>query len=198
MDRLIVRNSSIEITGYNFGDCPKLEKFFAIYEPITHSYRYVGLKYDSETNTLYIPRGLDIWYIEQLTGLSAEIEVNKFNKYDTYNDIKIKYLPRDDDQVKALRFATGRGEYKDTQGKSQLSINLNTGKGKTYVSIGTISVYGIKSVIITYSKSVLQQWKKCILEYTNIEAKEILTDQDLYTDIFKRVKKIEKQLKYFL
>lgn len=200
MDRLIVRNSSIEITGYNFGDCPKLEKFFAIYEPITHSYRYVGLKYDSETNTLYIPRGLDIWYIEQLTGLSAEIEVNKFNKYDTYNDIKIKYLPRDDDQVKALRFATGRGEYKDTQGKSQLSINLNTGKGKTYVSIGTMSVYGIKSVIITYSKSVLQQWKKCILEYTNIEAKEIF-DLDGSGSIYRYLQKSEedrKAIKVFL
>lgn len=173
MDKLIVRNSSIKITGYNFGDCPKLEKFFAIYEPITHSFRYVGIHYDTEARILYLPRGLDIWYLELLTGLTAEVEINKFDQFDTYDDMKIKYLPRDDDQVKALRFATGKGEYKDTIPKSQLSINLNTGKGKTYVSIGTMSIYGIKSIIITYSKSVLEQWRKCIIEYTNITDKEI-------------------------
>lgn len=173
MKKIVVRNTCIIIYNYNFGDSPKLERFFAIYEPVTHSYRFVGIHYDEETKTLYLPRGIDIWYIEQLLDCKATVEVNKHHKYDTYDDIGVKYLPRDEDQKKALRFAVGSGEYYDTVTKSQLSINLDTGKGKTYVAIGTMSILGIKSMVITYAKTVLTQWKDRVLEYTNITSKEI-------------------------
>ena len=51
MSNIIVKNTCIMITEYNFGDCPKLEHFFSIYEPVTHSYRFVGIYYD--TNNKY-------------------------------------------------------------------------------------------------------------------------------------------------
>ena len=175
MEKIIVKNTCVIVNDYSFGDSPKLERFFAIYEPVTHSYRYVGIYYDSENKKLYLPRGMDIWYLEQLLGCSAYVERNNYNEFDKYNDIKIKYLPRDDDQVEALKFATGKGVYKETLAKSQLSINLNTGKGKTYVAIGTISIFGIKSIVINKSTEVLKQWKHSILEYTNITSKEIFT-----------------------
>ena len=173
MDKIIVRNTCIQINDYNFGDSPKLEHFFAVYEPVSHSYRFVGIYYDTETKTLYIPRGIDIWYVEQLLECKAKVEVNKYHKFDVYDNIGVKYLPRDEDQKKALRFAVGKGEYVDTETKSQLSINLDTGKGKTYVAVGTMSFFGIKSMVITYSKTVLTQWRNRVLEYTNITNKEI-------------------------
>ena len=138
MRKIIVKNSCIIITNYNFGDSPKLEHFFAVYEPVSHSYRYTGLYYDSENKLLYIPRGLDIWYLESLFNEKAYIEKDLYNKYDSYNDIGVKYLPKDEDQKKALRFAVGRGEYFSTETKSQLSINLGTNKKKTYVNIKKI------------------------------------------------------------
>ena len=67
----------------------------------------------------------------------------------------------------------GKKEYKATSTKSQLSVNLNTGKGKTYVSIATFAYTGIKSMIITYSTGWLKQWKEKILEYTNLKEKDI-------------------------
>lgn len=173
MEKMIVKNTCIQINNYNFGDSPKLERFFAIYEPVSHSYRFVGIHYDIETQTLYLPRGVDIWYIEQLLDCKAKVELDNHHQFDTYDDIGIKYLPRDEDQKKALRFAVGRGEYVDTITKSQLSINLDTGKGKTYVAVGTMSFLGIKSMVITYSKSVLKQWEDRVLEYTNISSREI-------------------------
>ena len=126
MEKMIVKNTCIQINNYNFGDSPKLERFFAVYEPVSHSYRFVGIHYDTETQTLYLPRGVDIWYIEQLLDCKAKVELDNHHKFDTYDDIGIKYLPRDEDQKKALRFAVGRGEYVDTITKSQLSINLDT------------------------------------------------------------------------
>ena len=200
MEKMIVKNTSIIINNYSFGDCPKLEHFFAIYEPVTHSYRYSGIHYDIDNKRLYLPRGIDIWYVEQLLNCTAYVEKNKYNLFDKYNNISIKYLPRDNDQVEALKFATGKGIYKETLAKSQLSINLNTGKGKTYVAIGTMSIFQIKSIIITYSVSILNQWKDRILEYTNITPKEIY-NIDGSGSIYRLKTKSEselKQIKVFL
>lgn len=193
MEKIVLKNTCIIINDYSFGDSPKLERFFAIYEPVTHSYRYAGIYYDTDNKRLYLPRGIDIWYVEQLIGCEAYVEKNMYNKFDRYDDIRIKYLPRDEDQVEALKFAIGKGVYKDTLSKSQLSINLNTGKGKTYVAIGTMSVFQIKSVIITYSVNILKQWKSCILEYTNIAEKEIY-NIDGSGSIYRLKTKSEKEI----
>ena len=194
MEKIIVKNTCIIVNDYSFGDCPKLERFFAIYEPVTHSYRYTGIYYDMSNKRLYLPRGIDIWYLENLLDAKAVVEVNKYNEYDTYRDIKINTLPRDDDQVEALKFATGKGVYGETIRKSQLSINLNTGKGKTYVAIGTISVFGIKTIIINKSTEILNQWKRSILKFTNITEKEIYSI-DGSGSIYRLKTKSEQEIK---
>ena len=170
---IVVKNSSIQIRNYRFGSCPRLENCFMVFNPTTHSSHYVGIAYDEEKEILYVPRGIDIWYVEKLLETEAKVEKNSFDEFDTYTDIKIKYLPRDDEQKESLRFMLGKKEYKATSTKSQLSVNLNTGKGKTYVSIATFAYTGIKSMIITYSTGWLKQWKEKILEYTNLREKDI-------------------------
>ena len=67
----------------------------------------------------------------------------------------------------------GKEEYRHVATKSQLSVNLNTGKGKTYLAISTIVFSGIKSMIIMYSENLIQQWKKEILKYTNLSHKQV-------------------------
>lgn len=173
MSKIIVHNSYIVLEDYELNACAALENFFKIYDPVTHQKYYKGVYYDKENKKFYMPRGMDIWYIENLMKSQALVLKDSYNKFDRYNDISIKFAPRDEDQKKALRFMLGVGEYSYTQTKSQLSVNLNTGKGKTYISIGTIMQTGIKSAIITYSRSVLLQWKTRILEYTNIKPREI-------------------------
>ena len=201
MVNIIVKNSCIKVEGYEPHSCPALEKAFMVFEPTLHSFRYVGLHYNSETQTLYLPRGIDIHWLQRLLNTEIIVERNMYNKFDYYGDeIKVKYLPRDDDQIEALQFAVGRGRYTRNDAKSQLCINLNTGKGKTYVSIGSMSILGIKSAVITYSRSVLLQWKKCIMEYTNITSREIYEisgSQAIYNLLVKDPEKIRK-IKVFL
>ena len=173
MSKIIVKNTCIKITDYEFGSHPDLEKYFLMFNPTNHQYYYQGLFYDTENRTLYLPRGIDVYFVEKIMEQKAIVERNMSDEFDMYNDIMIKTLPRNDVQKEALRFTLGKDEYRSTATKSQLSVNLNTGKGKTYVSIATASYFGIKSAIITYSRSWLEQWRKCILEYTNITNKEI-------------------------
>ena len=64
MANIIVKNSCIKVEGYEPHSCPALEKAFMVFEPTLHSFRYVGLHYNSETQTLYLPRGIDILVTE--------------------------------------------------------------------------------------------------------------------------------------
>lgn len=171
--KIVVRNTCIEVNDYNFGDCTKLENCFRIYDMITHSHYYVGLYYNEELRKLYLPRGIDIWFIEKLLNENAYVEKNMYNPFDKFTGIKVNALPRDEDQLKAFKFMIGAGEYTETTTKSQLQLNLNTGKGKTYCSIATMSYLGIKSVVITDAVTILSQWRASILKYTNMLPKNI-------------------------
>lgn len=173
LPEIVVKNSCIKLYNYRFGSCPRVENSFAVFDKITHSYYYLGIHYDEQNQILYLPRGIDIWFLEKTLGVKAKIEKDAFEPFDIYNDIKIKFLPRDDLQKEALRFMLGKKEYKATATKSQLQVNLNTGKGKTYISVATFAYTGIKTMIITYATNWLIQWKEKILEYTNLHEKEI-------------------------
>lgn len=172
MDKIVVKHSSIVVNDYNFGDSPKLEYFFSIYDMLTHTYTYKGIEFIEEESKVIVPRGLDVYFLEGLFNANAVIDY-AHDKYAKTEPILIKYLPRDDTQKKALRFILGEGEYIHTKNKSQLCVNLNTGAGKTYVAIATIAYTCIKSMVITSSIDWLNQWKNCILEYTDITKDEI-------------------------
>lgn len=171
--KIIVKHSSIVINDYTLGDCPKLEGIFSVYDMITHSSFHKGIDYIEEERKLILPRGIDIGYIENLFGENAYLDC-KHDEMDKVDQIKIKYLPRDEDQKEALKFMTGEGvKYRINGSKSQLSVNLAPGKGKTYCSIATSALLGLRSIVITSSINWLNQWKDCILEYTDTKPREI-------------------------
>lgn len=171
-NKIVVRNSSIVINDYDMGDCTPLEGSFKMWDIRTHSIYYLGIFYDKENRRLFVPRGMDIYKLKQWFGCEPYIDHN-YDTFNKYEDIMLKALPRDDKQREALRFMLGAGEYEDNKYRSQMSLNLNTGKGKTYVSTATIAYESVTSVIITYSKDLLRQWSDKILEYTNLDKKDI-------------------------
>lgn len=172
-DKIIVKHSSIVINNYTIGENRSLESNFTLYDRNTYNYYYMGMDYNKVTKTLIIPRGLDIPYLENTFNCRAKVDKNH-DPLELVEPIQLKYLPRDEVQKEALQFMTGNSvQYKKNQAKSQLSVNLNTGKGKTYCSIATAAVYGLRSAIITSSIDWLRQWKEFILEYTDTKPMEI-------------------------
>lgn len=173
MAKIVVKHCRIEINNYELGDCPKLEYFFTIFDPVTHSYYMKGLDYDEKRKILILPRGLDVGWLEYNLNGDAKLDSN-YDEFDYVSEpIMIKNMPRDDEQREALRFILGKAEYHDNSSKSQLSINLNTGKGKTYVTVAAISYWLVRSMIIASTKGIINQWKERIEEYTDIKAREI-------------------------
>ena len=199
MSKIIVKNTCIKITDYEFGSHPDLEKYFLMFNPTNHQYYYQGLFYDTENRTLYLPRGIDVYFVEKIMEQKAIVERNMSDEFDMYDDIMIKTLPRNDVQKEALRFTIGKEEYRDTATKSQLQLNLYTGKGKTYIAIATSAYLGIKSIIITSQSSWLTQWIERIKQYTNVTDKEIYNIKGsgcIYRLLTKTPEEIRK-IKYF-
>lgn len=174
MNKIIVKHSRIEIHNYELGDCKKLEYIFSIWKPVEHKTITKALEYDREHKILTIPRGVDVSYIENLFQCDAVID-KKCDEYKDIDPIPIKYLTRDEDQLKTLKFVLGMDEYSYTKTKSQLSVNNNTGTGKTFIAVASICFTGRRAIIITSTIDWLNQWREKIKEYTP------LTDKDIYT-----------------
>lgn len=172
MNKIVVKHTCIEINNYEFGDSPRLESFFSIWDPLYHTVRYQCIDYIEEEKKLIVPRGIDIHWLENIFQCNATLDRNH-DKIKDIEPIMIKYLPRDDTQKEALRFVLGQNEYRHTATKSQLSLNLNTGAGKTYIAVASIAWMNMRSMVIASSIDWLNQWKKCICEYTNIKPQEI-------------------------
>lgn len=169
---IIVKQTRIEIQDYLFGSNPDFEKDYKIYDNINHCYYYKAIEYDSQKHILKIPRGVNILKVERAFNKDSYIDTIS----DPYNHVSptlFSSMPRDEDQIKAIQFMTGEGKYAYNKEKSQLFLNLPTGKGKTYCTIYSIAVLRLRAMIIASNSGWLKQWQDMILQYTNIKPNEI-------------------------
>ena len=170
--KIILQQTRIIINDYTPGDSPRLEKYFTLYDPITHMRYIKGIIYKEDTRQLILPRGLDIYLLEEIFSAIAHTDMTH-DAYDTTDPIMLKKLPRDDNQCKTLRFILGEGEYHRNKYKSQLCVNNSTGSGKTYVASATIAYTLWKSIVISSTNGVINQWVERLQEYTDITPKDI-------------------------
>lgn len=177
--KMVITNSAIIINNYNLGECATLERNFKIWDPLYHRYNIIGMYYDQVNKRLYLPRGSDIFYIKRkLYSVYGEENVSstflRNHRFQYTTKIMMKKMPRNDRQYEALQFMLCKDKYSINSNKTQFSVNLNTGVGKTYCAVGTLSYLGIKTIIITSQSGILRQWKEKILEYTTLDSSEIV------------------------
>lgn len=170
--KIDVRNTSIVVDNYEKGDSYKIEHFFSLWDKTTHRYYPKAIKFEPEARKIYLPRGIDISRLELLLNAKAGMYSNT-DPFDEGIQIRLRYAPRDDIQKKAIQFILGRGMYSYTRNHSQLAINLNTGSGKTYVSIVCAAIFSVRTMMITSSLDWINQWKEKIVEYTDTKPNEI-------------------------
>ena len=172
-NRIKLTNTAIIVDNYTLHESEQLEKPFKLWDPVYHKEVYKGFYYDKENKKLFLPSGMDLWYVRRALNEKYYSRVNP-HPYQNIDNIVMKYTPRDQRQVEILKFTAGlTPDYEDNKDAPQLSITSNTGSGKTYCSIATIAYYKIKSMIITGSNSLLSQWRDNILEYTNLKDNDI-------------------------
>jgi hypothetical protein len=199
--KISASNTAIIINDYTMGDNPRMEKSFSIWDPIIHSFRMFGCYYDEENKKFYIPSGVDMWKVKSFFHESSYESLPCQPSKEFNNNIQLKNPPKDERQREALEFTCAYGEdYEDNQFSPQLSVALNTGKGKTYISIATIQYYRKKSIIITGSKTLLDQWESEILHHTTASKDDILniSGSDMITLILSGKSKKAERANIFL
>lgn len=183
-DNILVRHSSIVVPDYTPGDSSQIEKMLSIWDKVNFKVKTPGLQYDEESQTLYLPRGMDVSYIEHLLQRRAKLETDP----DPHSkaSIRLKTEPRDDIQIKSIAFLIGEGKFKTKQ-SSQLVLNLMTGHGKSYTTIAGLSFMKTKAMILTHAESIKEQWRKSFINMT-----DILDEQILNVDGSKTIRMIMK------
>lgn len=172
MDKIVLKHSRIEINNYEFGDAPRLEYLFSVWNPTYHQSFLKAIEYDEENKKLIIPRGFDINYLKN-TFMCEPVVDKTCDLYINSDPMPIKYLTKDERQLEILKFILGEDKYFYTKSKSQLSVNSTTGSGKTFITVATMCFTGARTIIITNSIDWLNQWKDRILEYTQLDEKQI-------------------------
>jgi len=171
--KIVVHRTHIAIHDYKLHDSNFLEKELSIWDKPTHRAIPIGYIYDEKNNILKLPRNYSINMLERIFNLEAIVDYT-FDNYRKFSkEVSLKYKPRDKDQIEAIKFILCMDQYKFNERKSMLSLNLNTGKGKTYCAIASIAYLGIASMIIAPTLDVLNQWNRFFLEYTDIDPSRI-------------------------
>lgn len=172
--RIEVGTSSIRVHNYDIGDSERLEKQFSIWNLLCHRLDWFGISYDEQERILYLPRGIDLYYVQGCLKVDTEDLVYiPPNEYEEFEEVKIKYPPRDDKQKQVLRFMLGMGEYTKNNDYTELLVSSTTGFGKSYCSIFTMIHTRRKSCVITYSITILEQWNSYIMKYTNMKPSDV-------------------------
>lgn len=166
--KIIVKHSHIEITDYTLGDAPQLEKSLSKWQ---YKYIAIAFAYNEEKSILYVPRAIDIPYIERMFDSHAHYDMynNKFDQVDIY----MKNPPLNDMQKKMISYLAGRYEFEYTLNKSQLMLDIFTGKGKTYCTIAAISLFKSRSAIFCHDGDKIDEWKGDLLEHSYIDEEDI-------------------------
>ena len=170
--KIEVRRSAIVIHNYEPGDCVQLEEFFKVYNKTTRLREDRIITYDEYSKDLYLPRGFDLNILSDFL-YSEPYFSPEYDEYDSELYFRLVNPPRDDVQREAIHFIAGLSKYEDIKNEPQLCVNLNTGAGKTYVTIACSTYLGVRSIMITSSNGWIEQWADRILEYTDTAPSEI-------------------------
>lgn len=166
-------HTHIEIYPYELEQCPKLEKMLSRWDGVRFTLVPIAFFFNEETKTLYIPRNINEYFLEKEFPYYHFNVITKHSSFDPISALKLDIFPRDDKQKESIAFILGEKDYSYTRKHSQLFLSLETGEGKTYCAIASISILRMKTIIIVNDKNIKSQWYESLLKFTNLTEHDI-------------------------
>lgn len=159
-----VYNTHMEISPYNKGDVPYIEKMFTAVD--RHSLKEYPCAYMIMDKILYLPKGAPLHKLESIFGEYKIISEN--DPYELMSDeFASLYRPRNELQYQSIEFLTSS----DTP---QLGLNLATGFGKTFCVAYSITNLRAKAIIITPNENLKVQWIDTFSNMFNYRPKNLM------------------------
>lgn len=160
---MVIRN--VDTEGKDF---KSLEKGLSLYDPVTHRYEfhlYTLIESDIYMPSSIGPEELQKYFPKEL------ITYNYLNTVKAKEiSFQMKTEPRDDIQREALTFL----KRMKTDNIKERLLSLETGKGKTFVSIATICYLRQRALIVADTVDLANQWKEQFLKHTTLTEDEIV------------------------
>ena len=167
--QIIVYPTHIEVYPYEWGNVRRIEDQYSVWDPIY--YKSIPVAYTVINNTLYLPRGASVAELERIFDTPAYIDndIDPDDKIEITTDI----TPKSKIQGDAIDFLC-------TTDNHQLSLNLDTGDGKTIATIAAIcKKFKTKTIIILHETKLKNQWRKEFHTASDIDDDDII-DIDSY------------------
>lgn len=146
----------IEIYPYREGECPSLENMLSIWN--THTFTREKIAYMILGDTMYVPRGVSPNFLEKMFGAEPIVEFSS----DPYEYIKTRpkslYKPKNKIQEDSISFLCSAGNFARGARYSQLSLNVDTGDGKTFCTVYSICNLNMRALVITHIEKIKAQW----------------------------------------
>lgn len=169
--KIEVFHSHIEVYPYEEGENRMIEEMYSVWDPTY--YHFIRIGYYVKDHILYLPRGTNLNILERSFGTDAQLIKNP----DPVEYIKINPLlePRNRIQEDGVKFLCSEDKFSKGANYGQLSLNLDTGDGKTIALILSIAKhYKCKSIIIVHQTKLKAQWKNEFLKASDIDENEIV------------------------
>ncbi len=168
---ITVFRTHIEIYPYKEGQCQQLERSLSTYDYVCHKWKRVA--YYIQDNILYIPRGVSRSYLYRLFNVEP-IDAPRFDPMKPMEKASPLKEAKSDIQQDAMDFLLSRERFSIHSKQPQMSLNLDTGDGKTYAAIYAALTYGYKTIIITHANTIKSQWIDSLENMTDIDMNRVL------------------------
>lgn len=201
-----IYSTYIEIENYSDNFNETIEKSLSVWNDVRFKYDFTAYeKIEHEnTKTLRIPTGYNIKRIYACLNAPEIIdhrnnEIIKLEDLKNYNcKINMKYGPRDEIQKRSLNFLNDNKMVKNKG--CQKFLALKTGGGKTYCTVKFIVDNYERPIIFVDQKSLAEQWKERIMEYTDTVEDEIyyISGRPSINKLLKKTNEEINNIKFFL
>lgn len=150
----------------------------------SESVKTLGFLYDSETDTIFLHKGVDVSYIQRLLNNDCEIQ---YKLYDEFKPMEFEYeeiiSPRNDEQVDVINFISGQQDHASNIDASQIFLVKKPGFGKTFCSGVGLCKFGVKTLIIMHRDQLRNQWMHSLYNMSGLSSDyvhEIDSSDELY------------------
>lgn len=172
MKSIRVYHTHIEIEPYTQGENFALERSLSIRNKITK--QFMPLAFMVENNIMYLPRGVDINILKHRF---RDAKVTVYKEHD-----KVQYFPQYEMtkpvlgkiEEDSIDFLSAEGNFKKARTYSQLSLNIDTGDGKTYSTIASILRKKEIAIVITHKNNIKNQWLASFNNLTTVPKDKVI------------------------
>lgn len=168
-----VGETFVSLQPYTLGEIKPLEISLSVYDKLYHKVIPYGYNYDPKSKTMYLPKNVNIEKIEKAyieNEVTKKIVSSNKGKHITFN---MTATPRNEMQVNAIDFLLGRGKHIANQYSARQMLSLDTGGGKTFCTLASISYMNRRAAIILPDLALIDRWLDEIYKITDLKEDEI-------------------------